>query len=32
MSNNLTLLGNQDVKYRDDYAPDVLETFDNKHP
>lgn len=29
---NLTLLGNQNVGYPDDYAPQVLETFDNKHP
>lgn len=29
---NLTLLGNQNTKYRSDYAPDVLETFVNKHP
>ena len=29
---NLTLLGNQNTKYCDDYAPEVLETFDNKHP
>lgn len=27
-----TLLGNQKVKYPDRYSPDVLETFDNKHP
>ena len=25
-------LGNQDVKYRADYHPEVLETFENKHP
>ncbi|QNM15155.1 preQ(1) synthase [Fusobacterium hominis] len=30
--NHLTLLGNQGVKYPQDYAPEVLETFDNKHP
>ena len=29
---SLTLLGNQGVKYCDDYTPGVLETFDNKHP
>ena len=28
---NITLLGNQKTKYPDDYAPDVLETFINKH-
>ena len=28
----LTLLGNQNVSYKSDYAPEVLETFDNKHP
>lgn len=28
----VTLLGNQGTKYRDDYAPEVLETFVNKHP
>ncbi|MGN0086120.1 MAG: preQ(1) synthase [Alloprevotella sp.] len=28
---NLKLLGSP-TKYRDDYAPDVLETFENKHP
>ena len=28
----LTLLGNQGVKYSSDYAPEVLEAFDNKHP
>ena len=27
-----TLLGNQGVKYPADYAPEMLETFDNKHP
>ena len=26
------MLGNQNVKYSFDYKPDVLETFDNKHP
>ena len=29
---DITLLGNQKVSYPSDYAPDVLETFDNKHP
>ena len=28
----LTLLGNKNTVYRDDYAPEVLETFINKHP
>lgn len=28
----VTLLGNQNTKYSDDYNPDVLETFVNKHP
>ena len=27
----VSLLGNK-TKYRDDYAPDVLEYFPNKHP
>lgn len=27
----ITLLGNQHVKYESDYAPQVLETFINKH-
>ena len=27
----VSLLGNQGTKYADDYAPDVLETFPNKH-
>ena len=27
----LSLLGNK-TKYPDDYAPEVLETFDNRHP
>ena len=27
---DLTLLGNQNVKYKDEYSPDVLETFINK--
>ena len=29
---DVTLLGNQNVKYSFDYKPDVLETFNNKHP
>lgn len=28
----VTLLGNQNTQYADNYAPDVLETFVNKHP
>ena len=28
----VSLLGNQHTQYRDDYAPEVLETFVNKHP
>ena len=28
----VTLLGNQNTKYSDNYAPEVLETFVNKHP
>ena len=28
----ITLLGNQGTKYPDDYAPEMLETFINKHP
>lgn len=28
----VTLLGNQKTKYSSDYNPDVLESFDNKHP
>ncbi len=28
---NLTLLGNRGTKYPDNYAPEVLETFINKH-
>lgn len=27
-----TLLGNRSVQYPDDYAPEMLETFINKHP
>ncbi|MDR1700844.1 MAG: preQ(1) synthase [Lachnoclostridium sp.] len=29
---NLTLLGNQGTTYPHQYAPELLETFDNKHP
>lgn len=29
---NVSLLGNQNTKYPTDYAPEVLETFVNKHP
>jgi 7-cyano-7-deazaguanine reductase len=29
---NISLLGNQNTKYPTDYAPEVLETFVNKHP
>ena len=29
---NVSLLGNQGVKYPDDYAPEMLQTFINKHP
>ena len=28
----LSLLGNQRTVYKSDYAPEVLETFVNKHP
>ena len=28
----VTLLGNQNTPYRYDYTPEVLETFENKHP
>ena len=28
----LTLLGNKKTVYKSDYAPEVLETFVNKHP
>lgn len=28
---NITLLGQKNVKYDFNYRPDVLETFDNKH-
>ena len=30
-ADGLSLLGNAATKYPDDYAPDVLETFENKH-
>ena len=29
---NISLLGNMKTKYPTDYAPEVLETFPNKHP
>jgi len=29
---DISLLGSQGVRYPSQYAPDVLETFDNKHP
>lgn len=29
---DLTLLGNKNTEYKSDYAPEVLETFVNKHP
>jgi 7-cyano-7-deazaguanine reductase len=29
---DITLLGNNNTKYPTDYAPEVLETFDNRHP
>ena len=29
--NDITLLGNNSVKYSSDYNPDILETFENKH-
>lgn len=29
---DLTLLGNKKTVYKDHYAPEVLETFQNKHP
>ena len=31
LKDNLTLLGNQGVKYVTTYAPEVLESFENKH-
>ncbi|MBR1484015.1 MAG: NADPH-dependent 7-cyano-7-deazaguanine reductase QueF [Ruminococcus sp.] len=30
-TDNLTLLGQKNVRYATDYAPEVLETFHNKH-
>lgn len=32
LKDDLTLLGNQGVKYPMTYTPEILETFDNKHP
>lgn len=29
---DITLLGNQKTRYPDNYAPEMLETFTNKHP
>ena len=29
---SITLLGNQGTKYSFEYAPQILESFDNKHP
>ena len=29
---DLTLLGNQNTRYENEYNPDVLETFNNMHP
>lgn len=31
-TDGLTLLGNKNTQYSDTYAPEVLETFINKHP
>jgi len=31
-TDGITLLGNTGVKYPDHYAPEILETFTNKHP
>ena len=28
---DITLLGNQKTQYPSDYAPEMLETFENKH-
>ena len=28
----ISLLGNKNVSYAEDYAPHLLETFKNKHP
>lgn len=30
--NTVSLLGNQNTKYIYEYDPDILETFENKHP
>ena len=30
-NSNLTLLGDQSIRYPQDYAPEILEVFDNKH-
>lgn len=30
-TNGVTLLGSQNTQYKSDYAPEVLETFENKH-
>ena len=30
-NSNLTLLGDQSISYPQDYAPEILEVFDNKH-
>ncbi len=30
--NDITLLGNAEIKYPTDYAPEILETFANRHP
>ena len=29
---DISLLGNKKVKYHYDYCPEILETFQNKHP
>ncbi|MBP5240388.1 MAG: NADPH-dependent 7-cyano-7-deazaguanine reductase QueF, partial [Bacteroidales bacterium] len=31
-NDSITLLGNQGAKFPTDYAPEILETFDNQHP
>ncbi len=28
----ISLLGNQHTQYKDNYSPEMLETFENKHP
>ena len=28
----ISLLGNQKTQYPSEYAPEILEAFDNKHP